>query len=163
MDAATGVSLAAGAVVVVALVLTGPLVGAVDVGGTDRSELGDGTATVEAVSPEHPPAVTPGRFGTGVAYLRIPDVRVRLSSVSGRSRLVYRVSVPALGFERVGNRRLAPDARGTVTVGMADRAFEYARLDHEAYAASLAVRVQSFAVDRTVYRANVTVEVRASG
>jgi len=68
-----------------------------------------------------------------------------------------------LRFERVGNRPLSPEASGTVAVDMADRAFAYGRLDRETYTATVAVSVQSFAVDRTVLEQNVTVEVRTDG
>jgi hypothetical protein len=162
MDPTHATTAAAAVVVVVTLVLTGPLVGTVDVGAREDG-LGDGTATVDAVSLAHDPAVTPGRFGTGVVYLRIPDAETRLSAVEGRSRLVYAFSVPALGFERVGNRQVTPGSPESVSVGMADRAFPRGQLDRDRYTAVVEVRIQSFAVDRTVYADTVTVEVRTDG
>jgi hypothetical protein len=159
MEVSTAVSLSAVTVVLATLSLTGPAVGLIDPG-SDATELGEGTATVDGVTLEGDPVVTAGRFGTDVAYFRVPDATVRLSSVTGHSRLVYTVSISALDFERVGNRPPSPDASRSVTVGMADRAFTYGTIHREAYEATLAVRVQSFAVDRTVYRENATVEVR---
>ena len=140
--------------VLATLVATGPLVGAA---GQPESGLGEGTATVDDVRLESSLSMTPGRFGTGVVYLRVPDARVALSDVQGRSRLVYRVAVPALGFDRVGTRTLTP---GTVraTVGMSDRAFAPATVNASSYRARVSVRIQSFAVDRTVFDRNVTVE-----
>jgi hypothetical protein len=123
------------------------------------ADLGSGDATVEAVTLEDRLVVTDGRFGTGVAYLRIPEARVALAVVEGRSRLVYSVAVPALGFERVGDRTVGPRSPDTVTVGMSDRAVRYDAVDADAYEATMTVRVQSFSVDRTVFQRNVTVEV----
>ena len=143
-------------VVLVTLVVTGPLVG-VDAG-TPEASLGDGTATVEDVRLASPLTMTPGRFGTGVVYLRIPNAAVELSSVQGRSRLVYRVAVPALDFNRVGTRTISSGATRT-TVGMSDRAFVPETLANDSYRANVSVRLQSFAVDRTVFERNATVEV----
>lgn len=162
MASSTAVSLAAAGVVVATLALTSPAVGVVDPGGAP-TELGEGTATVDEVTVAGDHTVTAGRFGTGVAYLRIPDATVRLSSVEGRSRLVYRVDVPALDFERVASRPVSSDTGGSVTVGMADRAFTSRTIDRERYRATVTVRVQSFAVDRIVFRENVSVEVRTDG
>ncbi|MBX0295508.1 hypothetical protein [Haloarcula nitratireducens] len=149
----TGVAL----FVVVVSVATGPLTG-VDVTEQRVTEFGDGTATVESVAVDTGAIrVTDGRFGTGVSYLRVPTATVAVASVTDRPRLVYRVSVPALDVEltettvvtKPGTHRLAPDDRGMAR-GTADGS---------SYTGTLAVRVQSFTTDRTVYRENVTMEV----
>jgi hypothetical protein len=163
MQTRTTVSLFAAGVVFATLAVTSPTVGLVDPGAGQSTALGDGTATVESVALDHDPVVTAGRFGTGVAYLRIPAVTVHLSEVTGRSRLVYGVTVPALDFERIGNRPIRPATSGPVSVGMGDRAFTYGTIDRDRYAASVEVSVQSFAVDRTVYDENLTIGVRTDG
>jgi hypothetical protein len=157
MDASHTVTLLSVAVVLGTLVVTGPLVGGSDAGRA-TTDLGDGTATIERVQLTDSPSFSPGRFGTGVVYLRIPDVAVEFSSTRGRSRLVYRVAVPGLGFDRVGTAAVDP---GTIhrQVEMSDRAFAPDALDRDPYRVNVTVRVQSFAVDRTVFRRNLTVEV----
>jgi len=157
MDASRTVTLLSVAVVLGTLVVTGPLVGGTD---ADRAstDLGDGTATIERVQLTDSPSFSPGRFGTGVVYLRIPDVAIEFSSTSGRSRLVYRVAVPGLGFDRVGTGVVGP---GTIhrQVEMSDRAFAPDTLDRDRYRVNVSVRIQSFSVDRTVFQRNLTVEV----
>jgi len=157
MDASRTVTLLSVAVVLGTLVVTGPLVGETDAGRAP-SELGEGTATVERVQLTDSPSFSPGRFGTGVVYLRVPDVAVEFASTTGRSRLVYRVAVPALDFDRVGTAAVDP---GTThrRVGMSDRAFDPDSLDRDRYRVNVTVRVQSFSVDRTVFQRNLTVEV----
>lgn len=157
MDASRAVTVLSVAVVLVTLVVTGPLVGGSDADRT-TTELGDGTATVERVQLTDSPSFSSGRFGTGVVYLRIPDAAVEFTSTSGRSRLVYRVAVPALGFDRVGT---ATVDSGTIRrqVTMSDRAFAPDTLDRDRYRVNVTVRVQSFTVDRTVFRRNLTVGV----
>jgi len=156
MDASTAGTICSVGLVLVVLVLTGPLVGAVGIDERE-SDLGDGTATVENVGTVDGFSMQPGRFGTGVVYLRIPDVRAEFASVTGRSRLVYRVAVPALNFDRVGTRSVGPETTGAA-VGMSDRAFAPRAVDRPAYTVTVTVRVQSFTVDRTVLQRNVTVE-----
>lgn len=160
MDSATASSVLA-VLVIGAVVFAGPAVG---FGPDNRGEveLDDGTAAVESVTLTGPVTVTSGRFGAGVAYLRIPDLRVRFSAVSGHPRVVYRVTVPGLGFDRVGSRLLGGSPT-RVDVGMADRAYPPGELDRARYRATVTARIQSFAVDRTVFRRNVTVEVRVDG
>lgn len=133
-------------------------------GAPDRSAdgLDDGTATVRSVGLTDAPAITDGRFGTGVAYLRLPDATIDLESVDGRPRAVYSVEVPGLDFDRASTTSLAGDP-SRVTIGMADRAFEYDAIDRGAYEARVTVRIQSFAVDRTVLERNASVEVRTDG
>jgi hypothetical protein len=154
MDAARAGTVLSVTLVVATLVATGPLVGPGP--GDSGSGLGEGTASVEEVSLGTGASMTPGRFGTGVVYLRIPVARVALSDVEGRSRLVYRVAVPELGFDRVGTRTVAPGST-RATVGMSDRAFAPATVNASTYRVRVSVRVQSFAIDRTVFDRNVSV------
>jgi hypothetical protein len=157
MEGSRAVTVLSVVVVLGTLVVTSPLVGGPG-GATATAELGEGTATVERVHLTDSPSFSPGRFGTGVVYLRIPDAAVEFASTNGRSRLVYRLAVPALGFDRVGTA--AVDSGTTRRqVGMSDRAFTPDTLDRGRYRMNVTVRVQSFAVDRTVFRRNLTVEV----
>ena len=146
-------------VIVVSLVATGPLIG-VDATGPQATEFCDGTASVADVSIETSAlAVTAGRFGTEVDYLRVPAAVVRVASVDGRPRLVYVVEVPALGVSRI--EQVVVTDPGTYRVDPDDRAFERGSLSNESYDGTLTVRVQSFTDSTTVYRENVTVEVQS--
>jgi len=144
----------AGLFVVFALLGTGPLVG-VDVTSASVSTFGDGNATVTDVTVDRSElALTPGRFGANVTYLRVPTATVTVDTVTDRPQLLYIVSVPGLDIRLVerqvvtapGRFRLAPD----------DRAMPPERADGT-YDAVLTVRVQSFTTDRTVARTTVSV------
>lgn len=158
MDIETTAALVAVAVVAGTLLLTGPGAGEFGAGQRSGTGLDDGTADVDDVELSGSPAITSGRFGTDVAYLRIPSVSVTLASVTDNPRIVYRLSVSGLGFDRAGTRLLGPGSRG-VTVGMADQPVERGEIRREQYRATLSVHVQSFEVYRTVFRRNVTVGV----
>lgn len=145
---------AAGLVVVFVLVGTGPLLG-VDVTSASPSTFGDGNATVSEVGVDQSRlALTPGRFGANVTYLRVPAATVAVDDVTERPQLLYIVSAPGLDVRLVerqvvtgpGRVRLAPD----------DRAMRPERADG-AYNVTLTVRVQSFTTDRTVARTTASV------
>lgn len=152
-------------VVVGTLVATGPAVGLIELPtANDGTELGDGTATVGNVEyADGPPRIEPGRFGSGVQYLRTPSLRVDVTDVRGTPRLVYVLTVPALGFERVETRLLTTDESTTVVLSMADRSFDEAVTDERTYEGKVVVRVQSFSGDRVIVSRNVTVEVSNNG
>jgi hypothetical protein len=133
--------------------------------GSEPAALGDGTATVDVVEPTAETlSIDRGRFGADVSYLRLPDLVVDVSNVTGRPRVVYAVRVPALGLDRVENRLIREEGR--LRVSMADRAYpprgsgDGGLPEPGTYDGRLVVRVQSFASDRTVR--NRTIQVRVS-
>lgn len=145
------------ALVVVTLLVTGPLT-SVDATKQSATALGDGTATVSDVAVETAALrVTPGRFGTDVAYLRVPTATVRVTGVTGQPRLVYRIVVGELDVSIIettlvtgpSTYRLAPDHQGLAASTM----------DGRQYDGTIEVRVQSYSSDETVLRENVTIEV----
>ena len=143
------------------LVLSSPVLGAVDLTPETRDSLGDGTANATLVSePNDGLYIDRGRFGTDVFYLRIPDAVVDADSVSGRPRVVYEVSVPGLDFERTATARI--ENPGQVRVPMDARAFTYPQVQNESYRATATVRIQSFETDRVVATRTVTIPVRNS-
>ncbi|AQL43095.1 hypothetical protein BV210_10380 [Halorientalis sp. IM1011] len=151
------------AVVLAVLLLSGPLVGIVDLTPESRgaAELGAGTANATVVGdPTAELAITSGRFGTNVSYLRIPPASVDVDRVEQRPRLLYVVRVPQLDFERSVTHPLDESVDGRVTLRMDDRAFPNRVIRTDSYRATVIVRVQSFDGTRTIYRRNATVPVR---
>ena len=148
-------------VVLLTLLLAGPagLIGPADSGG---SQVGEGTAELAIREPvDGPLLVDRGRFGTGVFYLRTPDLAAEVRSVTGSPRVRYEVRVPSLGVERSGHRVLhASDAGSVITVPLADHAVPRARLDAETHRARVLVRVQSFTGQHVVTNRTLPVEVR---
>ena len=155
-DWASGLAVA---LVALVLVASGPLAGGfVQPSGTPTT-VGDGNATVASVAvPTEDLSVSPGRFGTDVVYLRVPDARVDLSDVTEHPRLVYRIEVPALDASLTTTKIVTE--RGSYGLHVRDYAVDPDRVTNASYDATVSVRVQSFAVDHTVFRRNVTVEVR---
>jgi hypothetical protein len=145
-------------VVCVSLVVTGPLLG-IDVTRQSATAFGEGSASVSAVEIQSDRfQVTPGRFGTGVDYVRIPAASVTVDAATGRPRLLYLVSVPALDVDIV-TTTLVTGAPRTYELTPGDQGIERGRATNRTYEGTLTVRVQSFTADRTITTRNVTVEV----
>lgn len=159
MDPSDWASGLAVAVVAVVLLASGPLASGFLQPSGGPTSLGEGDATVADVTvPTEDLVITSGRFGTNVAYLRVPDARIDLSAVTDRPRLVYRIQVPALDAD-ISATDIVTD-RGTYRLHIRDHALESGTVSAGSYDATVTVRVQSFTADRTVYRQNVTVEVQ---
>lgn len=90
--------------------------------GGQPTTLDDGTAEIELVSPDADRlAIDDSRFGTAAANLRLPDLVVEVSNLTGRPRVVYTVAIPDLGLDRQRTRLI--ERRGRLRVPMADRAY----------------------------------------
>lgn len=146
------------AVIAGVLILTGPAVGVVSVGG-EPAALGDGTATVSEVTFDGDPSIDRGRFGTGVVYVRPPAASVVVTDAVDAPQLVYRVAIPGLSYERTATRLLGDARSGRYRLAVPDRALPAERLRNDSYDVALSVSVQSFATDETVHRRNATVGV----
>jgi hypothetical protein len=142
------------AVVVIVMLLSGP--GSGIEFARDRASLGDGTASVTVVEPpDEDLRVTEGRFGTNVSYLRIPDLVVDVTSLDGRPRVLYQVTVPELGIQKQNDDIVR--STGRMRVSISDRALPPGT-DVDGTTARLVVRVQSFTGQTVVV--NRTVDVR---
>lgn len=147
-------------VIILTMVASGGIGGDGGAAASDPIALGDGTATASIESlPTDQFRFDDGRFGTGVTYLRVPDVRVHVAEVRGAPRLVYRVRVPALGVDDSATKLLGHDGRRTVRIHGVDRGFDPESISQDRYTAIVSVRVQSFETDTTILSVNESVEV----
>lgn len=122
-------------------------------------EFGDGTATIDVRAPAtDTPHLSPGRFGTGVTYLRTPALEAHVTALSGQPRLQYAVVVPRLDVSLERKRVLTPDV-DTVRLGLPDRALPRTVTAEAPYRGYLLVRVQSFTETSVVMNRTVSVEV----
>jgi hypothetical protein len=145
------------AFVVVTLLVTGPLT-SVDATRPSATDFDEGTVTADDVAVDTTALrVTAGRFGTGVAYLRVPTATVDVTGVTDRPRLVYRIVIDDLDVSVTetavvtgsSTYRLDPGHEGLAASAM----------DRRQYNGTVAVSVQSFSGAETLYQENVTIEV----
>lgn len=159
MDASDWASMLALVLVVAVLLASGPVAGGLVQPSGLPTTVDDGDATVANVDVASDDIhVSDGRFGTAVSYVRVPDAHVELASVVDHPRIVYRVEVPTLDADLTATRIVGD--RGDHVLHVRDYGLDPTQVTESKYDATLTVRVQSFAVDRTVYERNVTVEVR---
>lgn len=161
----------------VAVLIVGALV-AVGPAWSESPSLGDGTAEIEIVSPAwldpgtgptgRELATTPGRFGTAATYVRMPDLVVDVTNVTGTPELYYDVDVPAIEVDTAAvERRLT--GPGRYRLHLADVALppgDYqvhgvSPPEPGTYTGRVTVRVQSFSAQTVVV--NRTVQVRVEG
>jgi|GEM_PF-701153 len=147
-------------IVVVTTLVSGPLVGAVDLTTEPGHEgLGTGTVTVDSASLPERGTLTAGRFGAGEYTLRVPDTTLELSAVEGRPILVYRLSIPERGYTRSSTYFLSASDAGPFSVSLADDSFDPDTVESDAYDGRLQVVVRANDSSRVVAERSITVEV----
>lgn len=163
-DAAVAVAV----VILVALVAAGPA-------WSESRGLGDGTADATIAAPswlagdgtaaDHRLRTTSGRFGTAASYVRMPDVVVDVSNVTGESELYYDVTIPGLDADPAPARRHV-DGPGRYRLAVDDVAVPPRDYHDDAsipedgtYTARFLVRVQSFSGHTVVANRTATVVV----
>ncbi|QSG07048.1 hypothetical protein [Halapricum desulfuricans] len=145
--------------VLVALVISGPLVPGLSLAHSEPDSLDEGDATVSSVSVDaEKVTITPGRFGANVSYIRVPDAAVAVDGIEGQPRVVYQLSIPELGIDHSEPKLIT--TKGRTTVGVDPIAVQPRRVTRDSYSGRVTVRVQSFTVDRVQYNESITVEVR---
>jgi len=152
--------LVAGAVCVICGVtlLSGPAIGLVDLTQSRTAGLGEGNATVAAVD-----APDTARFDRALEsesyYLEVPDVRVRLASVTGQPSLSYKLRINEMGYTRSTTFFLTESDVGWVTLSLERDSLPGDRVTNSSYRGALSVVLRYNSTERVVYDQPVTVEV----
>lgn len=157
MDRQRALRWTAVAVVCLSLLASGPAVGVLEPTRDRPATVGTGNATAADVRPSGGVALERGRFGTGVLYLRIPEVRVAVASVTGHPQLRYTVDAPGLSVRESVTRVI--DDPGIHRLALSDRAMPPDSVSAGEHRVTLTVRVQSFDGDRTVFERTARVGV----
>jgi len=146
----------AAGLIVATLLVAGPPFG-VDVVSSGDERLGEGTANATVVqSAGDGIRVTEGRFGTGVWYVRLPDLVVDVERYRGQPRVQYAIAVPELGVDRTETTLVT--STGRLRIPVDDKALAE-RPANASYRGTVRVRVQSFSAERTLLDRTVEVTV----
>lgn len=143
--------------------LSGPLVGAVDLTpDREEREFAPGAGTVEAsvVSVPSNATLDRGAYGSGAYYLRVPEATVDVAAVTGQPMLVYKLRIPELGYVRGTTHFLDESSTGRRTIALDEATLAPEEIDRDRYRGELLVLTRTDSGDRTISRTNVTVEVR---
>jgi hypothetical protein len=157
-------SLVAGmaALVVVVAVLSGPLVGAVDLTEPEQESFSPGTGSIEVTVEDTPETVIlrPGAYDTGVYYYQVPDTTLAIDAVTGQPMLVYKIAVPELRITRVTTHFLSPDTEGPYQLGLAPGRVTADKITREQYQGELRVLTRTDGGEEVHHRSNISVVVR---
>lgn len=151
------------AFVVIALsILSGPLVGGVDLTSRPTTPApGSGSASVSVQSvPTGTVHIERGEFDAGTYHLAAEPAVVRVSDVRGNPTLRYSVDIPALGL--VDTKSYALGEQGAGTLRLEFRPFEISPewIQKDRYNATIAIwLVQRGNEYESLYQESVTVEV----
>ncbi|WP_372480586.1 hypothetical protein ACAH01_06245 [Halomicrobium sp. HM KBTZ05] len=146
--------------VAVTTLVSGPLVGAVDLtSDAETPAYGSGSVTVESASLPERATLTAGRFGAGEYTLRVPDATVAITAVEGRPLLVYRLEIDERGYTRSTTHFLSTESVGSYAASMSDDTFPPDTVNRTSYEGRLQVVVRANDTSRVVAERSTTVEV----
>lgn len=163
MDAARGSVYGAVALIVAVTVLSGPLVGVVDLtyergtGLTD--EAGSGSVDVAVQSLPDRGTISEGRYGSQKFYLRVPDAVVTLSNVTGQPLVKYDLDIPGLGLSTGTTAFVTDAAAGRKTLSISQQTFEPDELSQDRYDATVSVLVRADGNATVVAERSIVIEV----
>jgi hypothetical protein len=143
-------------------VLSGPLVGAVELtgeGGFDPADLDEGRATVANATLPDQATISRADFGAETLYLEVPAATIDVEDVSGRARVSYKIAIDDLGFSRGTTHFLGQDSVGGYELTMERVSFDPNRITEDRYDATLTIEIFEGETVRTIATRNVTVAV----
>lgn len=162
MDLTRGLVGGTAAIIIGVALLSGPLLGAVDLTqarSDDRGTLGYGSAEATVVSLPDDPRLVKGEYGSETYYLRVGAATVDVSNVEGRPMLVYKIRIPELGYARGTTTFLDSGANGPRQFSIEEDAIPPEQVTREQYEGELVVIVRSGNEGRVIERKAVTVTV----
>jgi len=146
------------AVICAVPVLSGPVVGVVDLTREPLDGIGDGSATIDAV--EAPDTALFDRALSSDSYvLKVPDARIHVASIEGRPLVSYKLSIPAMSYSRATTHFLSPDDTGWVDISLARETFAPDRIDQSTYEANLSLILRVNDTKQTLHDEPITLEV----
>jgi hypothetical protein len=160
MRVATGAVYGTVAVILVATLISGPLVVAVDFT-PERSGLGgigQGTLTVENVTLPSEATLDRG-FQSENYYLKAPDARLVGAAVTGRPIVEYKLEIPALNFTRATTSFLDAGANGTVELSLTQISFGPDDVSQSRYDGTVRLVARYDGTEQVLGERPITVEV----
>lgn len=154
-----------GAITIITLVtlLSGPLVGAVDLtsepdtGITD--DLGNGSADVSVLSFPETASISEGRFGSEQLYLRVPDATYRLSNVSGQPSIEYTLLLEENYYSTSTTSFVTAAEEGRRTASLDRVTFQRSELQRDRYNATLSLVLRANGNETVIREERFVVEV----
>jgi hypothetical protein len=139
-------------------VLSGPVVGLVDLTKAPLEGVGDGSATIDDVQ-----APDTARFDRALSsdsyVLKVPDARIHVAAIEGRPLVSYKISIPAMQYSRATTHFLSTDDTGWVDISLARETFGPANVTQSSYEAELSLILRVNDTKQVLHDDPITVEV----
>ncbi|MFB6188412.1 MAG: hypothetical protein ABEI57_00875 [Halapricum sp.] len=148
-------------VILLVTLVSGPLVGVVDLTHAQRctAPVGSGSASVTVDSLPDRATISKGKFGSEAYYLQVPDGAVRLSNVTGQPLLSYDISIPEMGLTTGPTLFLCAGQARRQTLSIRQRTIDQNELDANSYNATLTVSLRADGNETVVREKPIVVEV----
>jgi hypothetical protein len=127
---------------------------------SDRSPLGQGTASVSVVSTPEELTIEPGRQGGGTYYLRVPDATVDVTEREGNPLLTYKIDVEGLGVARSSVHGVADLGTGEKRLSIDRLSLYEDELDSDSYVAEVSLVLRGNGQERILYSEEISIEVQ---
>jgi len=150
-------------VVLVVTLVSGPLVGAVDLTQEPTGcmePVGSGSATVEVDTLPDSATISKGQFGAKAYYLNVPDGSVTVTNVTGQPILSYTISIPELSRTAGPTLFLCADQSSQQTLSIQRLTIDENTLDDETYDATLTLVLRGDGEEVLVREQSISVEVQ---
>lgn len=148
-------------VILLVTLVSGPLVGAVDLTHKQRcrAPVGSGSASVTVDSLPDRATISQGKFGSKAYYLQVPDGAVTLSNVTGQPLISYDISIPAMGLTTGPTMFLCAGQSRRQTLSIQQRTIDRDELTADSYNATLTVTLRADGEETVVREKPIVVEV----
>jgi len=162
MDVVRGVILATLVTIAATLVVSGPLVPAVDFtkaeeGPSDEESRID--ATVER-APTDSFVLRQGRYGTNVYFLEAPEVVINVTSISGTPTLVYEVEMPTQNRTLSTVTFLDPDTEpGPLRLAFEAPSIDSEDIEADSYRGTVRIFTRVDGEKTVLYNRSITISV----
>lgn len=164
MDAPRRAVVAAVALIAAVTLVSGPLVGAVDL--TREPDdgpgggFGNGSATVSVTDFPDSVAIEQGRYGSQQYFLRVPDATVDIADIEGQPFLKYDLYIEEMALSKTTTVFLDPSYEGQNTLSIDEQAFDPEEIDRRRYNATLTISLRADGDETVIQRERFAMEVR---
>lgn len=162
MDTSNRIVWSTVAVILVVMIVSGPLVGSIELTSMESSPttLGTGSAEVQIDSvPTDAITLERSTFGAKTFHLSAPPSTVTIEDVRGNPVLEYAIQIPELGFVDINSYVVSELTGSTLRLTFRPIEISPSEVTQETYGGTVTIRLQADEFER-LYESTITVEVR---
>jgi hypothetical protein len=162
MDEARVAVVGACAIITTMTLLSGPLVGAVDLTYPRESDhgIGNGSAAIASIDLPNRAALRTGSYGAEAYYISLQPAVVTIDSVEGRPILSYKLKIDELSYSRETVHFLSASNQGAMEISLDPDTFKRKTITRSRYNGTAKLTLRNQTGSTVLREQNLTVEVR---